>query len=228
MKLGQKIYQRSNELKLPMTKLAEMIGKDRTTLLRYENGNIADLPSSVLCPLAKALDVPMMWLINDNVPYEDLEIMRNKEIKLENRSINSVDYQLELLEQSMAEENTKTLFLKRLRDLLNRDNIDLDLLSSEIGDNIISIREWIKDDIPPQPNVFVKIANYYDITLDYLLGRTDNLNPKINKTDDVIDAMNKDTKLPIGENTLNELSIEDLREMLHEWKVKKSRDDHDL
>ena len=50
------IKQRRLELKLTVDELAEKIGKSRATIYRYENGDIENMPTTILEPLAKALD----------------------------------------------------------------------------------------------------------------------------------------------------------------------------
>ena len=55
MTTGQRIKQRRLELRMTVDELADKVGKNRTTIYRYESDWIDDLPSSVLKPLAKAL-----------------------------------------------------------------------------------------------------------------------------------------------------------------------------
>ena len=56
MNIGDRIKQRRLELKLTVDELAEKIGKSRATIYRYENGDIENMPTTILEPLAKALD----------------------------------------------------------------------------------------------------------------------------------------------------------------------------
>ncbi len=55
MIVGKRIKQRRKELGLSADKLAELIGKDRSTIYRYEKGDIENLPLDILEPIAKAL-----------------------------------------------------------------------------------------------------------------------------------------------------------------------------
>ncbi len=54
--IGARIRRRRLELGVSVDDLARALGKNRTTVYRYENSLIGSLPSSVLRPLAKALD----------------------------------------------------------------------------------------------------------------------------------------------------------------------------
>lgn len=56
MNTGDRIKQRRLELGLTVDDLAEKIGKSRATIYRYENGDIENMPTPILEPLAKALD----------------------------------------------------------------------------------------------------------------------------------------------------------------------------
>ena len=55
MRIGERIKQRRVSMGLTVDQLAERIGKNRATMYRYENGDIENLPISVLEPLADAL-----------------------------------------------------------------------------------------------------------------------------------------------------------------------------
>ena len=55
MNTGDRIKQRSLELGLSADELALRIGKSRATIYRYENGDIENMPTPILEPLAKAL-----------------------------------------------------------------------------------------------------------------------------------------------------------------------------
>ena len=56
MNTGDRIKQRRLELGLTADDLAQKIGKSRATIYRYENGDIENMPTPILEPLAKALD----------------------------------------------------------------------------------------------------------------------------------------------------------------------------
>jgi transcriptional regulator with XRE-family HTH domain len=76
MKVGQRIKLRREEIGLSVDELAEMLGKNRATIYRYESNEIEKLPTTVLEPLAKALHTTpaylMGWEIEEKpVPTED-------------------------------------------------------------------------------------------------------------------------------------------------------------
>ncbi len=58
---------------MSVEQLAEKIGKSRTTVWRYENGEIEEMPYTVLIPIAKALNVsPTVLLGIDESVYSSL------------------------------------------------------------------------------------------------------------------------------------------------------------
>lgn len=63
MSIGKQIKKRRKELKLSVDELARRIGKDRSTVYRYEKGDIENLPLDILEPIAKALDTTPQYLI---------------------------------------------------------------------------------------------------------------------------------------------------------------------
>ncbi|MBQ8952915.1 MAG: helix-turn-helix domain-containing protein [Clostridia bacterium] len=54
--IGERIHRRRLALGISVDDLARALGKNRTTIYRYENSRIGKLPSAVLEPLARALD----------------------------------------------------------------------------------------------------------------------------------------------------------------------------
>lgn len=63
MDIGKRIKQRRVELKMSADTLANKIGKDRSTVYRYESGSITKLSADMLEPLAAALDTTPAHLI---------------------------------------------------------------------------------------------------------------------------------------------------------------------
>lgn len=57
MKIGQRIRERRKAMKMSVDELAARLGKDRSTVYRYENGEIENLPLDMLEPIAKALEI---------------------------------------------------------------------------------------------------------------------------------------------------------------------------
>ncbi len=82
MKIGDIIRRRRKELKMSADELASKLSKDRSTIYRYENGDIENLPLDILEPIAKALDMDPQYLMgwekngivyhcpDDENPYE--------------------------------------------------------------------------------------------------------------------------------------------------------------
>lgn len=63
MSIGDKIKQRRIELGMDADELAEKTGKSRATIYRYENGDIKNIPITVLKPIADALQTTQTWLL---------------------------------------------------------------------------------------------------------------------------------------------------------------------
>lgn len=78
MTVGERIKKRRRKLKLPITTVAEALGKDKTTVYRYESNFIEDLPSSVIEPLARALRTTPAYLMgwSEELTDKQLEILQ--------------------------------------------------------------------------------------------------------------------------------------------------------
>ena len=69
MTVGKRIKQRRKELGISADKLGEIIGKNRATVFRYENGDIENMPLDVIEPIAKALQTTPQFLMG----WEDVQ-----------------------------------------------------------------------------------------------------------------------------------------------------------
>lgn len=73
MNIGDRIKIRRKHLKMSADELAKRLGKDRSTIYRYEKGDIENLPLEILQPIAKVLETTPEYLMgwtNENSPDE--------------------------------------------------------------------------------------------------------------------------------------------------------------
>lgn len=63
MNIGQRIKSRRKELKISADELGAKLGKDRSTIYRYEKGDIENLPLDILEPIAEALSTTPQYLM---------------------------------------------------------------------------------------------------------------------------------------------------------------------
>lgn len=63
MDVGQRIKKRRKELRMSADTLAELLGKNRSTVYRYEAGEIENLPLDILEPIARALKTTPAYLM---------------------------------------------------------------------------------------------------------------------------------------------------------------------
>ena len=105
MSIGQRIKEKRKELKISADELAFRLGKDRSTIYRYEKGDIENLPLDILEPIAKALSTTPQYLMGwdeekQKQSIEDELSTKKKEFirKVEGMS----DAQIEKLEQILA------------------------------------------------------------------------------------------------------------------------------
>jgi transcriptional regulator with XRE-family HTH domain len=66
MKIGDRIKERRKYLKMSADELGKRLGKDRSTIYRYEKGDIENLPLDILEPIAEALETTPQYLMGWN------------------------------------------------------------------------------------------------------------------------------------------------------------------
>lgn len=85
-------------------------------------------------------------------------------------------------------------FLHRVLDLIASNGISKNKLLTDIHINKNSFVDWDKNKTIPGGDVVAKIADYFHVSTDYLLGRTDDPSP----------MGEEKAPIPISEGELNE------------------------
>lgn len=62
MTIGERIKERRLQLNMTVDQVAEILGKNKATVYRYENDEIENMPIHILEPLAKALHTTPAYL----------------------------------------------------------------------------------------------------------------------------------------------------------------------
>lgn len=108
MDIGMRIKQRRKELKISADELGRRLGKDRSTIYRYEKGDIENLPLDILEPIAKALSTTPQFLMGwvDEQEAKQKQLANNELSLKKQRFIKLVegmtDSQIEKLERILA------------------------------------------------------------------------------------------------------------------------------
>lgn len=63
MTIGDRIKNRRKYLRMSAEELGKRLGKDRSTIYRYEKGDIENLPLDILEPIAEALETTPQYLM---------------------------------------------------------------------------------------------------------------------------------------------------------------------
>ena len=89
MNIGQRIKQRRKDLKMSADELGKRLGKDRSTIFRYEKGDIENLPIDILEPIAEILQTTPQYLMgweemqkkNDTLSDIVIKLRMNEEFR---------------------------------------------------------------------------------------------------------------------------------------------------
>lgn len=101
MNIGQRIKQRRKELRMSADELGARLGKDRSTIYRYEKGEIENLPLDILEPIAKALYTTPQYLMgwetvqkkNDTLSDIILKVREDDDLLSMMEQISKLDYE---------------------------------------------------------------------------------------------------------------------------------------
>lgn len=112
--VGERIHARRESLGITVDELAEILGKNRATIYRYESNDIENLPVSIIVPLANALRCSpaylMGWTNSDgqtgNTPQEETLLSNYRQLNPDGQK--KVDGYVEDLVKGGIYSNTET------------------------------------------------------------------------------------------------------------------------
>ena len=81
--------------------------------------------------------------------------------------------------------------IKNLRILRNKKGISQQTLASLLGISQQSVNKYENHDVEPDINTMIKIADYFDVTIDYLVGRGENETDSCNLQSNSMDITQK-------------------------------------
>lgn len=109
-------------------------------------------------------------------------------------------------------------FQERLQDLLIENNLSRLQLSKKIGISFETINGYFNKNFYPELTVAIKIANYFDCSLHYLMGLTDKIK-NVDKNDltfiETLKNLMKENNLPI-EKLMKNLNMSEAN--YYRWK----------
>ena len=83
MKIGDRIKIRRKHLKMSADELGRRLGKDRSTIYRYEKGDIENMPLDILEPIAVALETTPQYLMGWEQEQKNNDILSDIVIRLQ-------------------------------------------------------------------------------------------------------------------------------------------------
>lgn len=118
LNIGARIKSRRIELGLSVDDIAKQIGKNRATIYRYESSEIEDLPTSILEPLAKALQTTPAYLMGWEMGWE------NTQSSKQNTQQKQTDVELETLVDNykLLNDNGKKKLVDYSKDLIQLES----------------------------------------------------------------------------------------------------------
>lgn len=92
-----------------------------------------------------------------------------------------------------------TYFSTRVKELREKSQMSMEQLANELGVTKSRVNMWENNGTLPRSDVLVKLANYFQVSIDYLLGN-----------DDMSEVSKTNMKLNTLQRNLGKLNEEDL------------------
>ncbi len=96
--------------------------------------------------------------------------------------------------------------MNRIKKLRNEKNINQDVLAKLLGLEIAGISKLETGRVPLKDEYIIKLAEYFDVSTDYLLGKSDIRNPEDFNNDDLHIALSKEDKGVISDELKNKIT----------------------
>ena len=163
-KFAQRLYVTRKERRMTADELGEAIGLNRATIYLYESGEIKSIKRSVLCKLAKYLNVTTDYLMGNT---DD----KNGSIDLDSSIRNTA-------EDTPCQKGiyNMNIFAKRLKEARIERNVSVAELSENIGLNKATLHRYENGEFKGiKAPVLHAIANYLDVDPAFLMGASDSM-----------------------------------------------------
>lgn len=94
-KMGQRIRELREKRGITLEKLGELIGVNKSAVLKYENGTVINIPILKLKSIAKALNTTVAYLIGEQEStYTDVNVLSKEELEQFNIIKNTVFFMI--------------------------------------------------------------------------------------------------------------------------------------
>ena len=166
MNTAKRIKDRRKELNMSVEELANRIGKSRATVYRYENGEIEDLPVTVLKPLARALHTTPEYLMGwtdskevlpiadsngipkiANLGHAMISLLESVGWEINQRSAMLVDFNEDSVIEYIKDDSLDSDFPKGLVMQLSRNNITIDITYDEYNNLLSKLKDYIDSEM---------------------------------------------------------------------------------
>lgn len=125
MTIGQRIKSRRIELGMTAEELGEKLGKNRSTIYRYENGDIEKMPVDFLEPIAKALQTTPEYLTGWNRASSADAKNSNASVDITMKMIKNLNFRKVVLMLNELDdtqlEDVETLLKVSFKNAFNKD-----------------------------------------------------------------------------------------------------------
>lgn len=148
MSVGDIISNRRKELGLTLEEIGNYVGVGKSTVQKWESGYISNMKRDKIALLAKVLQINPAVLINDDTTMEN-----------DNEIYNNI--------------NSGVTMYERFVELLQEKGITSYRVSKETGVTQTTLSDWKTGRATPKTATLQKIADYFNVSLDWLVGKSD-------------------------------------------------------
>lgn len=114
-------------------------------------------------------------------------------------------------------------FKDRLKELREEAGVSMQQLAQVIGVSNAAVCKWENGIAEPKVSYLVKLASYFDCTIDYLAGKTDDFNATESDTETALKLSNKEKQLITSYRKLSPRLRDLMQDTIEVW-LKNDRD----
>lgn len=177
LRLGERVHYLLKQYNRSQKELADFLNTKISTINGWKQPN-RNPSSDMIVPICKFFNITTNYFLTGQIDYrEDDSLLPHGNTQSQEDNLNICDCNCK--QDIMFNRAT---FSKRLIELRNKHNIMAKNIATSIGVSKQAYSQYEKMQSTPSTNTLMAIAQYFNVSLDYLTGRTNNLEiPNNNK-----------------------------------------------
>jgi transcriptional regulator with XRE-family HTH domain len=193
LRLGERVHYLLKQYNRSQKELADFLNTKTSTINGWKQPN-RNPSSDMIVPICKFFNISTYYFLTGHTDYINYQDNSNGSLLIHEEIIPRED-EPNISDCKQDIMFNRDIFSKRLLELRNKNNIMANDIATSIGISKQAYSQYEKQLSTPSVNALISIARYFDVSLDYLTGLSDNPNIEQEKNNKYIATTEKEKDL---------------------------------